>query len=57
MVVEDEWGELVAYASAAGNAVAQTARQSAYLSQIRENYPKVIKTFKFEFVCDVCCVT
>ncbi|XP_064095431.1 protein O-GlcNAcase-like isoform X1 [Macrobrachium nipponense] len=43
MVVEDEWGDLVAYASAAGNSIAQTARQSAYLSQIREKYPKVTR--------------
>lgn len=41
MVVEDEWGDIVAYASAAGNSVAQTARNSSYLAQIREKYPKV----------------
>lgn len=41
MVVEDEWGDIVAYASAAGNSVAQTGRHSSYLAQTREKYPKV----------------
>ncbi|XP_042870667.1 protein O-GlcNAcase-like isoform X2 [Penaeus japonicus] len=43
MVVEDEWGDIVAYASAAGNSVAQTGRHSSYLAQTREKYPKVTR--------------
>lgn len=41
MVVEDEWGDLVAYGSIACDSVEQTTRDAAYRAKIRECYPKV----------------
>lgn len=41
MVVEDEWGDIVAYGSIACDSVEQTARDAAYRTKIRECYPKV----------------
>lgn len=41
MVVEDEWGDIVAYGSVAGNAVEQTTLEATYREQIRDKYPKV----------------
>ncbi|XP_071513082.1 protein O-GlcNAcase isoform X1 [Panulirus ornatus] len=43
MVVEDEWGDIVAYGSVAGNAVEHTTLEAAYREQIRDKYPKVTR--------------
>ncbi|KAK8385333.1 hypothetical protein O3P69_012275 [Scylla paramamosain] len=43
MVVEDEWGDLVAYGSIACDSVEQTTRDAAYRAKIRECYPKVTR--------------
>ncbi|KAG0725771.1 Protein O-GlcNAcase [Chionoecetes opilio] len=41
MVVEDDWGCLVAYGSLAVDATEQTARDAAYRAKIRDHYPKI----------------
>ncbi|XP_042220168.1 protein O-GlcNAcase-like isoform X1 [Homarus americanus] len=43
MVVEDEWGDLVAYSSIAGNAMEHNRREAVYRESIRDKYPKVIR--------------
>lgn len=41
MVVEDEWGDLLAYGFVTCDPVEHTNRETEYRQQIRDKYPKV----------------